>query len=173
MLIAEDRTCGGFVVFSRVGKDVISYGITSCSAVLSTSRRSPSCRGAAMGCFLPELLLVSHSPSREGDWSPCDMWGTLSPPKHLVHFGESIFLIKQCLLRLLSIRRSFLRMSRMLPDREQSNFSQTAWTKWKSLVGFDSSLSDKQLILLGLVNPEKSLLSTCTGDQMLVRLPVQ
>lgn len=90
-----------------------------------------------------------------------------------VHFGESIFLIKQCLLRLLSIRRSFLRMRLMLPDREQSNFSQTAWTKWKSVVGFDSSLSDKQLILLGLVNPEKSLLSTCTGDQMLVRLPVE
>lgn len=173
MLVAEDRTCGWWLCGLLMGRkrcDFLWDHLLHSSAehfqkemrqLQRCSHRLFSAR--ATGC------LTFYLQGRQ--W--ITLWH-LGNSLHLsAHFEASIFLIKQCLLRLLSIRMSFLCMSLMLPDREWSNFSQTAWTKWKSIVGFDSSLSNKQLILQGLVNHEKSLLSTCIGDQMHVRLPVE
>lgn len=154
------------VVFSRIGKDMISYGITSCTSALSASRRRcPSCSSAAVICTLPEPPVVSRTPSTGSNWfTPWHLANSL----HLnVYFDQSISLIEQCLLRLLSIWMSFLWMSLILPDTERSNFSQTAWTKWENIVQFDSSLSDKQHILQGLVNRTESLLSRFTRDRCL------
>lgn len=74
-------------------------------------------------------------------------WHLLNSLHLNMYFEESIFLIKLCLLGLPLICMCFLWIILILPDTEQSNFSEVGWTKWKSIVQFGSSLSDKQHIL--------------------------
>ena len=145
MLITEDHTCGDCgLLTGRKRRDFLWDHLLHVSAehfqteMPQLQKHSRHLRSArATGCLTyglkgKRLIMLWH----------------LVNSLHLnVYFEESVFLIKQCLLRWLSIWMSFLWMSLILSDTERSNFSQTAWTKWKSIVQFYSSLSDKQHVL--------------------------